>query len=210
MFLMTKRLFLFALMFLAVPLLADPLHLAGSMRLGDPLRQEDGQYRLPLIITTDADSVAPQAFSFRINFSTAVASAVVQHAGLTEGHTAMFEWQNASATTLSYVVIYDPTAISMPSGVSIVVADIVIAYPERVTPLGLAFDATSLTMISGEGGRVSATQGKETLAVAGMTINPTSWYASPAPIPAPTPEPAPAPAPTPTPTQRRHRAGGGH
>jgi len=182
---MTKRLFLFALLFLAVPLLADPLHLVGTMRLGDPLRQEDGQYRLPLIITTDADSVAPQAFSFRINFSGAVASAVVQHAGLADGHAAMFEWQNATATTLSYVVIYDPTAISMPSGVSIVVADIVFAYPDRVTPLGVAFDASSLTMISGEGGRVSATQGKGTLAVAGMTINPTSWYASPAPAPTP-------------------------
>jgi hypothetical protein len=178
---MTKRLFLLALTFLAVPLLADPLHLVGTMRLGDPLRQEDGQYRLPLIITTDADSVAPQAFSFRLDFSGAVVTAVVRHAGLTDGHAATFEWQNASATTLSYVVVYDPAALSMPSGVSIVVAEIVVAYPERATPLALTFDASSLTMISSQGGTISATQGKGTLAVAGRTINPTSWYPSPVP-----------------------------
>jgi hypothetical protein len=197
---MTNRLFTLALIFLSVPLFAAPSHLAGSMRLGDPVRQDDGQYRLPLIITTDTDSVAPQAFCFKLNFSAPVTSAVVQHAGVTQGRAATFDWQNATATALSHLVVYDPSALSMPSGVSIIVADVVIAYPDTVTPLSIDFDASSLTMISNQGGTLSATQSKGTLAVAGATINPTSWYAPPAPVP-------PPPVAEPAPPQRRRSSG---
>ncbi len=182
---MTKRLLSLAFLFLSVPLLAAPLHLAGTMRLGEPARQDDGQYRLPLIVTTDAGSVAPQAFCFKLNFSAPVTAAVVQHADLTEGRTATFEWQSATSTNLSYLVVYDPSAVSMPSGVSIVVADVVIAYPDTVTPLDVVFDGSSLTMISNQGGTMYATQAKGTLALAGATINPTSWYAAPVPVPPP-------------------------
>jgi len=178
---MTNRLFTLALIFLSVPLFAAPSHLAGSMRLGEPVRQDDGQYRLPLIVTTDADSIAPQAFCFKLNFSAPVAAAAAQHAEITQGRSATFEWQNATTTTLSYLVVYDPAAVSMPSGVSIIVADIVVAYSDTITPVSIDFDASSMTMIGNQGGTLSATQGKGTLAVAGATINPTSWYAPPAP-----------------------------
>ena len=81
------------------------------------------------------------------------------------------------------LVVYDTSALSMPSGVSIIVADIVIAYPDTITPLSIDFDASSMTMIGNQGGTLSATQGKGTLAVAGATINPTSWYPQPTPVP---------------------------
>ena len=188
---MFNRIFTLGALFLSVSLFAAPLHLAGTMRLGDPVRQDDGQYRLPLIITTDADSIAPQAFCFKLNFSAPVTSAVVQHAGVTQGRAATFDWQSATATALSHLVVYDTSALSMPSGVSIIVADIVIAYPDTITPLSIDFDASSMTMIGNQGGTLSATQGKGTLAVAGATINPTSWYPQPAPVPPPVVEPAP-------------------
>ena len=75
---MFNRIFTLGALFLSVSLFAAPLHLAGTMRLGDPVRQDDGQYRLPLIVTTDADSVGPQAFCFKLNFSAPVAAAAVQ------------------------------------------------------------------------------------------------------------------------------------
>jgi hypothetical protein len=180
---MLNRIFTLATFFLSVSLFAAPLHLSGSLRLGEPERQDDGQYRLPVIVTTDADSIAPQAFCFKLNFSAPVAAAAVQRADVTQGRSATFEWQNATTTTLSYLVVYDPAAVSMPSGVSIIVAEIVIACSDTITPVSIDFDASSLTMISNQGGTLSATQGKGTLAVAGATINPTSWYPQPAPVP---------------------------
>jgi len=188
---MFNRISTLGALFLSVSLFAAPLHLAGSMRLGDPVRQDDGQYRLPVIVTTDADSVGPQAFCFKLNFSAPVAAAAVQHADITQGRSATFEWQTATSTTLSYLVVYDPAALSIPSGVSIIVAEIVIAYHDTITPVSIDFDASSLTMMSNQGGTLSATQGKGTLAVAGATINPTSWYPQPAPVPPPVVEPAP-------------------
>src|SRR5258707_645243 len=101
---MLSRIFIPGALFLSVSLFAAPLHMAGSMRLGEPVRQDDGQYRLPVIVTTDADSIAPQAFCFKLNFSAPVAAAAVQRADLTQGRSATFEWQNATTTTLSYLV----------------------------------------------------------------------------------------------------------
>ena len=176
---MLNRIFTLATLFVSVSLFAAPLHLAGSMRLGEPVRQDDGQYRLPVIVTTDADSIAPQAFCFKLNFSAPVAAAAVQRGDVTQGRTATFEWQNATATTLSYLVLYDPASVSMPSGVSIIVAEIVIACSDTITPVSIDFDASSMTMIGNQGGTLSATQGKGTLAVAGATIIPTSWYPQP-------------------------------
>lgn len=189
------------LLALTSPLFAAPLHLAGSLTLGDPMRQDDGRYRLPVIMTTDAGSVAPQAFCFRLNFSLAVVSAAVEHGGVTYRRPATFEWQNATSGSLSYLVLYDPAALSMPVGASIIVADIVVAAPEAVEPIAVTFDSSSVTMISDQAGTVSATQALGTLALAGTTITPTSWY------PAPSPVPPPAAAEPPQTSQRRRSSG---
>src|ERR1051326_2881330 len=137
---MIRRFSILVLTLLASPLFAAPLHLAGSMTLGDPVRMSDGRYRVPVIITTDGDSAAPQAFSFQLAFSAPVASARVQHAGGTAERTAAFEWQTATATTVSYLVSYDSAALSMPAGVSITVAEVLIACADSTAPLVMTVD----------------------------------------------------------------------
>jgi hypothetical protein len=166
-------------MLLAAPLVAAPVHLVGSMTLGDPVRMDDGRYRVAVIIATDADSAAPQAFSFQLRFSAPVASAAVRRAGVTAERVAAFEWQSASATSLSYLVNYDSAALSMPSGVSITVAEVVIACADGTTPVVISFDDSWLTMISNQGGTMSATPANGALAVAGTTINPAAPEAVP-------------------------------
>ena len=176
---MANRLFILGLMLLAAPLLAAPLHMVGSMTLREPVRMDDGRYRVPVIITTDADSAAPQAFSFRLNFSAPVISAAVQHAGVTAERAEAFEWQSASATGASYVVSYDTAALSMPAGVSITVAEVVIACADGAAPVVISFDDSWLTMISNQEGTMFATPANGALAVAGTTVNP----AAPAAVP---------------------------
>jgi hypothetical protein len=160
----------------ASSMLAAPSHLTGSIALGDPVAQDDGRYRIPVVIATDADSVAPQAFSFRLNFSVPVASAFVLRAGMTSGHAAVFEWQDATANTLSYLAVYDPAVVNMPPGATITVAEIVIASIDGFTPINIAFDPSSVTMLSNQGGTISATQANSALSLKGATINPTNWY----------------------------------
>jgi len=59
---------------------AEAAHLSGSIALGKPVLR-DGHYVVPVIMTTEAGSVTPQAMSLRIHIDGEVGTAAVRRAG---------------------------------------------------------------------------------------------------------------------------------
>lgn len=164
-----------ALLIQSTPLLAEP-HLIATLSLGDPTLESERQFVIPVIVTTDAGSVNPQAFSFKIVSSVPLANATVQHGAFTEGRPAVFEWQSNTTDTLSYVVFYDETAVGIPPGQMITFAEIHITLPENTSdPVTLAFESSGSTMVSARDGVIFATQPKGTLSTSGVTIDPSAW-----------------------------------
>lgn len=152
-------------------------HLVGTLSLGAPVRSADRQFTIPVVLSTDPGSVNAQAFCFRLKVSTPLVSASVQHSGFTEGQPTVFEWQQSSATAISYVVIYNERQIRFTPGVPVTFAEVTITLPDTATsPVRIDFDSSSVTMISTEDGLLSATIAKGTLATTGITIDPNAWY----------------------------------
>jgi hypothetical protein len=160
----------------ATALFAAP-HLVANLALGAPAQEGDRQFVIPVIVTTDAGSVNPQAFSFRIVSSVPLANATVQHSGFTEGQPAVFEWQSNTSNTVSYVVFYDETVVRLPPGQTITFAELHIVLPENMNdPVTLTFESSGTTMVSARDGVIFATQAKGTLSASGLTIDPNAWY----------------------------------
>jgi len=152
----------------ALPLSAAP-HLAGSIALGQPSAIDAHTYSIPIVITTDAASVNPQALSFRIDFSAPVTSVHVARGAFTDRQPTVFEWQTATTTTASYIVVYDQRVVAVPSGTSVEIAALIVSTDAKIDA---AFDESSMTMISAEDGNTSATVAKGTLVTRGATIDP--------------------------------------
>jgi len=157
-----------AALFLTIPLSAAP-HLAGSIALGQPSAIDAHTYSIPIVITTDAASLNPQALSFRIDFSAPVTSAHVARGAFTDRQPTVFEWQTATPTTASYIVVYDQRVVRVPSGTSVEIATLIVSTDAKIDA---AFDESSMTMISAEDGNTSATVAKGTLVTRGATIDP--------------------------------------
>jgi len=154
--------------------------LVGNLSLGAPVRSADRQFTIPVILSTDAGSVNAQAFCFRLRVSTPLVSATVQHSGFTEGQPAVFEWQSSTASSISYVVVYNERSVRFPPGLAVTFAEVTITLPDATTsPVVIDFDQSSLTMVSTEDGMLSATTAKGTLATSGVTIDLNAWYPEP-------------------------------
>jgi len=149
-------------------------HLVGNLSLGSPVRGANRQFTIPVVLSTDSDSMNAQAFCFRLKVSTPFVSAHVQHSGFTEGQPAVFEWQQTTPpASISYVVVYNERIVRFTPGVPVTFAEVTITLPDDVTsPVRIDFDSSSVTMISTEDGLLSATIAKGTLATSGVTIDP--------------------------------------
>lgn len=172
----TLALAVIAVAFASTSLLAAP-RLVANLSLGEPVRTADRQFTFPVVLTTDAGSVNAQAFCFRLKVSTPLVSASVQHSGFTEGQPAVFEWQQSTPTSISYVAVYNEKLIRFPAGLPVTFAEVTITLPDTATsPVTIDFDPSSVTMVSTEDGMLSATIAKGTLATLGMTIDLNAWY----------------------------------
>ena len=156
--------------------LAAP-RLVANLSLGTPVRVADRQFTIPVVLSTDSGSMNAQAFCFRLQVSTPLASASVQHSGFTEGQPAVFEWQSSTAGSISYVVVYNERIVRFPAGLPVTFAEVMITLPDdAASPVRIDFDPSSLTMVSTEDGMLSATIAKGTLATIGVTIDLDAWY----------------------------------
>lgn len=146
--------------------------LVANLSLGTAVRVAERQFVIPVILSTDSESMNAQAFCFRLKLSTPLASASVQHSGFTQGQPAVFEWQTSTAASISYVAVYDERIVRFPAGLPVTFAEVTITLPEDAAgPVRIDFDPSSVTMVSTEDGMLSATIAKGTLATVGVTID---------------------------------------
>ncbi len=157
---------------LATPLVAQTA-VTAALSLGTPVSQGNGQYTIPVNILTSPDSAPPQAFCFRVATSAPVAEMSIAHAGVCDGVRASFEWQTSSASSASYVIVYDERSLRLPTGTAVTAAELHITLQDPLFPVRIDFDPTAPTMISNQGGTISATPAKGNLSLgAGVTIDP--------------------------------------
>jgi hypothetical protein len=118
---------------------------------------------VPVIMTTQAGSAAPQAMSLRVHFDGEVGKVTIARAGVAKDLNVAFETNNRSGNDLSYLVSYGNLVLGTSH--SAVVAEIEIEGANaalRIDP--------QLTMLSDQSGSMSATVGNGKLRVNGTTI----------------------------------------
>jgi hypothetical protein len=137
-------------------------HIAGSITLGKAVLR-DGRYVVPVIMTTQPGSAAPQAMSLRVHFEGGVSNATIRRAGAAKDLNVAFETSNRAGNDLSYLVSYGNLVLGVSR--SAVVAEIEVEGANaalRIDP--------QLTMLSDQSGSMSATVANGKLKVNGMTI----------------------------------------
>ena len=112
----------------------------GSITLGDPILR-NGRRFLPVIVTTDRRSAAPQAISLKLRGDVIA----VRRAGLTENLEAMFE----TAPPNAWLASFDAAKAPIPSGTSVVVAEVEAEGEIAIDPDG--------TMLCNQSGTTKAT-----------------------------------------------------
>jgi len=142
---------------------AEASHIAGSIVLGKAVLRE-GRYVVPVIMTTEAGSSAPQAMSLRVHFDGEVGKATIGKAGAAKDLNVAFETNNRTGNDLSYLISYGNLVLGASR--SAVVAEIEI---EAGNNAALRIDP-QLTMLSDQSGSMSATVANGKLQVNGTTI----------------------------------------
>ena len=116
------------------------------------------------MIATDPGSVAPQSFAFKLVLSRdAVVS--IEKSGDIASCTPVFSWSN----DVSYVVVFDANRCPLVGGTTLEVARVSVAQLGP-WPLVIDFDP-AVTILSDQGGRITATVAKGNLALTGITVD---------------------------------------
>ncbi len=146
---------------LATTATTEPL--SGALRLGRAV-QRDGQWFVPVVLTMDAGSRAPQGVSLRIAFGGAVTDAKM-HRGTTQQP--MFEISRRTENALSYLVAFtDETPLALDGTRSAVIAEVEVSAADAVR---LDLDS-ELTMLVGRDMEQKATVENRGLRVSGTAI----------------------------------------
>jgi hypothetical protein len=138
--------------------------IAGSITLGTPVLRS-GRYVVPVVMTTRAGSIVPQAMSLRLHFDSEVGDVTVAKAGAAKNLAAAFEITRRSGNDVSYLISYGGLALGKSN--SAVVAEIGIDSVGG----GVAISVDPrLTMLSDQAGLTSATVENGKLEVNGTAI----------------------------------------
>ena len=138
--------------------------IAGSIALGRPILRL-GRYVVPVVMTTRPGSIVPQAMSLRVHFDREVGNVTIGKAGAAKNLAAPFEITRRAGNDVSYLISYGGLALGESH--SAVVAEIEIDSVDGA--VGITVDPR-LTMLSDQGGLMSATVENGTLEVSGTTI----------------------------------------
>ncbi|MEA2416274.1 MAG: hypothetical protein QOI58_2931 [Thermoanaerobaculia bacterium] len=140
----------------------DAPQLDGSIALGKPVLRE-GRYFVPVIMTANKGSIAPQAMSLRVHFDGEVGNATIRKAGAAKDLAVAFETNRLAGNDLSYLVSYGN--LSLGTSASAVVAEIEIESSNAT----LSIDP-QLTMLSNQAGTMTASVANGKLQVTGVKI----------------------------------------
>ncbi len=138
--------------------------IAGSITLGTPVLRS-GRYVVPVIMTTRAGSIAPQAMSLRLHFDREVGNVTIGKAGAAKDLAAPFEITRRSGNDVSYLVSYGGLALGKSNAA--VVAEIGIDSVDGAVAISVD---PRLTMLSDQAGLTSATVENGKLEVNGTAI----------------------------------------
>jgi len=123
---------------------AEAAHLSGSIALGKPVLR-DGHYVVPVIMTTEAGSVTPQAMSLRIHIDGEVGTAAVRRAGAAKDLAVAFETGQLDGNDLSYLVSYGnlvlgPSRSAVVAEIDIEAGNVTLAIDPQLTMLAISPD----------------------------------------------------------------------
>jgi hypothetical protein len=145
-----------ALLFLAAT--ASAQSISGGIRL-EPA--DDG--RLAVLISTEPGSLAPQSFAFKFVLSRDAGTSI-ELSGDAASCTPVFSWSN----DVTYVVVLDRNRCPLVGGATYEVARLSIA-PFGPWPVTIDFDP-KVTILSDQGGTITATAAKGNLSLTGYTF----------------------------------------
>ena len=140
----------------------DAPQLAGSIALGKPVLRE-GRYVVPVIMTANKGSIAPQAMSLRVHFDGEVGLATIRKAGAAKDLAVAFETNRLAGKDLSYLISYGNLFLGTQA--SAVVAEIEVESSNAT----LTIDP-ELTMLSNQAGTMTASVANGKLKVTGTKI----------------------------------------
>jgi hypothetical protein len=144
--------------------------IAGSVTLGSPIVRE-GRTFVPVIVSTRADSVQPQALSLKLRASGDASIVAIRRAGAALGMQPAFEAMPPTSDGAAYLVAFNSRSNGLgAAGQSVVVAEIELALGAAQARIDVD---PVLTMLS-RGGVNQATVAAGTLQVRGVTIHPTT------------------------------------
>ncbi|HEX7679307.1 MAG TPA: IPT/TIG domain-containing protein, partial [Thermoanaerobaculia bacterium] len=138
--------------------------IAGSITLGEPVLRS-GRYVVPVVMTTRAGSIVPQAMSLRLHFDREVGNVTIGKAGAAKDLAAPFEITRRSGNDVSYLISYGGLALGESH--SAVVAEIGIDSVGGAVAISVD---PQLTMLSDQAGLTSATVENGKLEVNGTAI----------------------------------------
>ena len=138
--------------------------IAGSVTLGEPVLRS-GRYVVPVVMTTRAGSIAPQAMSLRLHFDREVGNVTIGRAGAAKDLATPFEITRRSGNDVSYLISYGGLALGESH--SAVVAEIGIDSVGGAVAISVD---PQLTMLSDQAGLTSATVENGRLEVSGTAI----------------------------------------
>jgi len=150
-----------ALLFLLTSTTAFAQSISGEMWL-EPA--DDG--RLAVKISTAPGSVGPQSLAFKLVLSRDAVTSI-EKSGDVANCTPIFTWSN----NVSYVVVLDRNQCPLVGGNTYEVARVSVAVLGP-WPLTINFEP-SVSILSDQGGKITATPAKGTLRLSGTTLDPT-------------------------------------
>jgi hypothetical protein len=150
-----------ALLFLFASTTLSAQSISGSMWL-----EPAGDGWLAVKISTEPGSVAPQSFAFKLVLSRDAVTSI-EKSGDIASCTPAFLWSN----NVSYVVVLDRNQCPLVGGNTYEIARVSVGV---LGPWPLAIDfEPSVSILSDQSGKITATTAKKTLQLIGTTLDPT-------------------------------------